>query len=1286
MIAENYDRYLPVVLRWVVILFLLLCAPGHIFAGIEEEEMQEAIEATKDQWEALRQTMQQGSSKLKEFESTYQEYEDKIFSQDMEKSIAFACKLMRCEPGDQRAAKKALKKVRDTFNTLDKNGLKTSLKSASKKLKLADKVAGEVTNVFQFAEKFNPANAKDNPTYGLRLIATFLKEGAGKFAQVPLVGEILGKWVAAYGEVADDFANALDRLSDKIRDFRQSVLCGSMGTWTSQQRAFRAAATADYSNESCQTYFEVKVFRRLHGQAYEGNGNYFLYDPATERGYFCPTAKTQKVYNWYELLWERKALKPDWLARRARSLKPDTVSGAYAKCRKLRSWSEKADKEWVIIEAMNAMGDVEYYGRFDLEEVVANYILTQTHRKKIDDIIAKFENHVFVSGKVSARKEGSEHALSGATVSFEVAGKRVSQSTGAGGDYEMLIEGKPGSSVNVTVAHANHQDYTTSGNWPEKVVLGWNFTLAQAGEENPTDSTPAADDLNNQVDTVVGNLEAAVRDAEQDEREACSLSSTAVKDINNAASDAVAVEAELDGYEAKLKEFASKIQQMARLVDKAAVHRTDAEKGAVEMGHLAHKMEALQQSVCGSAESLSQVRTEHEHRSISSTVDSQEAKIRPLLQQARNQLDSVETAAKEARRIQGEVQSFMGGSSLLTEEKNTALILKRKAWVLKETTANLSNVKEGLENVSKRKEQADKLAAKGRELLGTMTSSVEVQDKLNLIQALLGRVNQALERAMDCSSEVDLEISTASQKLSTQQDRLERLSRLRSELFAPDGGQVKGVIARGAEAADGAEYLFAVAGAYMKRVHAAATEAGVCCTLAEDIKFAQQESQNSSQSGSGGMSGSSTDTSDAGSTPAEGSGRESNEQSGNTVIASGEPDSNTSRTSNTETRNPPAADPTDSQPDESNQTGRGSDNISDQAPAEPIEAGSDPAQDSDSGFSEISSTTVVASREPVSNTNRTPGAEPQSSSGIDQTDSSGGFGEISSNTVIVSREPEPSGSVTPSAEAQSPSGTNPGGRGLAAGGRDNVPSDQGAQDRWRQLLAQAEERRNQPQTNNQNQQQTYSQRQQQWLGVMQTMSNIMTGMAQQRQQQRDDKEDSVSQSLQQNLYSGRPPVSSGNSSRSFDPVNSGGFSRPSDYARSSGRSGSQPSSSGGSASGGVASADTGTAVDWAGTWALNATGEDGSRTGGQLKIRIYNGMVSLLHQGTQIKNIKMTGDTLKFQATGLYGGHKTYFDVPSYSEAVTAVSLKRTGNVCHGSFENLGTGERGTYDGRRVEN
>jgi len=471
----------PVLAAGLLALILpLLLAVVPARADYYQEEMDEAIAATEDQWNAVRQTMQDGSKKLKDFKENYQKYEDQVFSQDMEKGIALVCKLLGCDASDKSTATKYLWKVREMFNTLDRNGLKDYVGNVSEKLEFADKVAGEVTNAWEFSKKFNPAHAKENPTYGLRLIGSILKDGVGQFEKIPLVGKILGPWVKAYGEVAEDFANALDRLNKKIREFRQNSLCGQLGMWTSEQKAFDQATkeAPQYAGEDCLVYFESKTFRRLQGTAYEGGGYYYLYDPRSEKGFFAPIASTEKVYRWHDLWINRKALYADWLANRARSVKPEVENRARRLYGMFKGWINRTDPGWVIIDALKMMEQVREYRTWEEEKFVANYILDSGTKTNVEKIVTDYEEHVFASGTVYVEDEdGSTSPASGATIEITLDGITESATTGANGTYDILLRGKPMGAVSVTVSKDGYDDIKRTGKFPDRVVLGWDFTL-----------------------------------------------------------------------------------------------------------------------------------------------------------------------------------------------------------------------------------------------------------------------------------------------------------------------------------------------------------------------------------------------------------------------------------------------------------------------------------------------------------------------------------------------------------------------------------------------------------------------------------------------------------------------------------------------------------------------------------------------------------------------------------------------------------------------------------------
>ena len=328
---------------------LLLILVGATTA-LSGSEYQEAMQQTEDEWHAMRQTMQQSKEAFDTFLEKYQEYKDAVFGPNLDLGIELARKIFKLDKSQVTAAKGKRDALRAMFDGLDESGLRKKLEKTADALKFADGVAGEVSNVWEFSKKFDPENAKDNPTYGLRLMGDLLKDGAEKLKKIPIIGQSLGKLVSAYAAAAGDYANALDRLDKKIAAARGGSLCGQLGKNTDQQKAFFAAAQ---NGEDCQSHLAVGDFPRLQGEAYEGDSFYFLYSPQSETGYFSPVGATIKVYNWHALLLEKKALYADWLASRSNSITVEVEERAREYYTLFSGWEDQTGPGRLIIERLN---------------------------------------------------------------------------------------------------------------------------------------------------------------------------------------------------------------------------------------------------------------------------------------------------------------------------------------------------------------------------------------------------------------------------------------------------------------------------------------------------------------------------------------------------------------------------------------------------------------------------------------------------------------------------------------------------------------------------------------------------------------------------------------------------------------------------------------------------------------------------------------------------------------------------------------------------------------------
>ena len=443
-------------------------------ADYEDEERNEAYRQTRDEWDAFVGTMRDGRERLEEYLERYDEYEQFVYDQENRRDYARIAEFLGV---DERVAKQKWDEVREYFNTLRSAGIREKLQGAMGLLERGTNVADEVTNAWEFAEKFDPERGRENPTYGLRLIGDILTEGASKIEKVPLVGPILGRWVRAYGEAAGDYANALDRVSKAIKEnTRQGALCGQGGVLVDQQAAFESAASGRFAGQDCATYFLTPAFPRLRCQVFIGGSYYFFFHPPSGKGFFSVTGATEKVYDWHTLLLTPRALDPEWLSSRANSLTAKVESGAREKHGRISRIYEKFDSSWIIAVKRGIFSVAEAYGSLDEETFVANYGLVSGVKSAVDRFVEELDRYVYEEGEV--RDGETEKPIEGADVTLAVGSSSGNARTDRSVSWEMLLEGKQNDEADFRVSKEGYEPHVESGGrMPEQVILGWPTTL-----------------------------------------------------------------------------------------------------------------------------------------------------------------------------------------------------------------------------------------------------------------------------------------------------------------------------------------------------------------------------------------------------------------------------------------------------------------------------------------------------------------------------------------------------------------------------------------------------------------------------------------------------------------------------------------------------------------------------------------------------------------------------------------------------------------------------------------
>ena len=828
-----------IVKQLVFLLYALVLIIASVSSTLADSDQQEAIQQTEDQWKAMRQTLQQSKGKFDKFHKTYQEYKEAAFNIDAEKQIDFVRKTFKLNRNETQKIKEKLIAVRDMFDELDRNGLQAKLEKVSKALKYADGVAGQVDNAWDFAKKFNPENAKDDPTYGLRLIGDLLKEGAGKLEKIPIIGQMMGKMISAYAAAASDYANALMRLDKKIEKVRGGSLCGQRGRKRKQQNAFAVAAQ---NNEDCQTYLQVKTFRRLRGEAFEGDKSYFLYSTQSERGYFAPVGATTQVYQWHTRLLERRALSADWLANRARSLTAKVESRARQYYRSFSGWGKKSDPGWLLIERLGLVREIDFYGSLPEETFVANYILDKKHHTIIEAIVKKFNEHVLLTGTVYEQNEGEEVPSVGASVEFSIAGQVQGQQTDRHGEYSVLLESAIGASVQTKVTKDNYLSIERSGHIYRHSIVGTKFTLVKAdtvaaavlpSQENELNDLRALRDKIGQLSSVV-----------------CNASNTAASKNNFIAENSSAIQNQLTILEKDLHTAFKTLHELNPVGTNIQSSLDQIERLTSYVADASTLAERTRGQTCQASAAMQQSRTDSERDQYYSQVYSGYTEAKATFEKAKldfRQIGSESARIKENQQPLLQARQLIESKGVIPAELRTAgnevTIARQEVDVLLDTARESSTQLETAFNSAELLEGQIKQALKPKTGTGFLNTLKGLGRKKSAEEVALKRILKQIsvqhKSAKICLKKIEKNQRSAEQesdKLNLHFTKLEKqLSQLRQAFLPGTDDQLQEPLKSIIEQSDLIELLTNMSKGYLNRCMDQLLKTRLCMNDAEQL-------------------------------------------------------------------------------------------------------------------------------------------------------------------------------------------------------------------------------------------------------------------------------------------------------------------------------------------------------------------------------------------------------------------------------------------------------------------
>lgn len=382
---------------------------------LSEEEMAQF----KQDFESVKGMIDDAKGKTETLMEKLEAFE-KYMKEGASKDIKKAAKVFNLSAGTEKELKNKVAEIR---YALVKSGLSGKLENTLKKLEKASGYAKGASDVFEFAEKWDPKNARKKPTGGLRRIAEILESVSDIAEPFPLIKQIVG----AYAEISSAFADKLDQLEETLKKFRQGNLCAVSSMYKKEQACFSAAKFDD----DCASFFEWEMFPELRPATVFEHAEYkkyfFYYNGECaifNGGYFDQCYK-------YSLLLFDEGEKPDeyfasqfgsrmknWGEKQTKLI--EEANKTYTGLLKLKYDTVKPIFKFLGYVNEDHAFDAPYdgYAKMDAELFTSHYLFKPQVRTDMQKLRDDYESHVFWYGSIQDF-DNSKAKLSNLTVSID---------------------------------------------------------------------------------------------------------------------------------------------------------------------------------------------------------------------------------------------------------------------------------------------------------------------------------------------------------------------------------------------------------------------------------------------------------------------------------------------------------------------------------------------------------------------------------------------------------------------------------------------------------------------------------------------------------------------------------------------------------------------------------------------------------------------------------------------------------------------------------------------------
>ncbi len=438
-----------------ILLFVLsIVMPSMLHA--EENPTPYDVEDVNDNFNALHDTVNQTSEKLKKMRGEYLKYKKKY----------------KNDPQYQ-----------DIFRKLDEANFSGKLRSSYKGLDKLDNAAKKIKDAKDFYDRYKPD--QNDPTRSLHQISNLIEDFQKMIPMPEDVKKPMTQLLTFYADAARAYADALKRLDKKLTNFREGTIGTGGRSDVGSNEQIRQYSAQNLSAPIIRST-EVILFPPAEvWVSRETEQNVVIWDGTKWHTFNVGMGAMKDLYKYHikgmgEPIQTNRMIVQlsNWKSISDRIDEAKGLYGVFVNI--IQGKRNSLDQKFILEEAgkLEMLNDLMLYNG-DMESFTGAYLYSSQKRQQINSIKNFINSYVGVSGNVYIFENDQKKGVTGATVTSG----RASTQTKGGGAFAMIFKGKKGDTVNLSASYKKYNAKTVEVYFQSLFESGYTINLSE-GEDD----------------------------------------------------------------------------------------------------------------------------------------------------------------------------------------------------------------------------------------------------------------------------------------------------------------------------------------------------------------------------------------------------------------------------------------------------------------------------------------------------------------------------------------------------------------------------------------------------------------------------------------------------------------------------------------------------------------------------------------------------------------------------------------------------------------------------------